>query len=67
MREIADEMAQSGGMPRQEADQRITARIPMRRLATIDEVVQAMLWACDPANSFMTGQALSIDGGLTAV
>ena len=39
----------------------------MGRVATVAEVVQAMLWTCDPANSFMTGQALAIDGGLTAI
>ena len=30
------------------------------------EIVQAMLWACSPQNSFMTGQAIALDGGLTA-
>ena len=65
--DMADEVGARHGEDRQSAYVRTTARIPMRRLATIDEVVQAMLWACDPANSFMTGQAISIDGGLTAI
>ena len=65
--DMADEVGLRHGEDRQAAYARTTARIPMRRLATIDEVVQAMLWACDPANSFMTGQAISIDGGLTAI
>jgi len=65
--EMADDVGARLGVDRDQAYDRVTARIPMRRLATIDEVVQAMLWACDPANSFMTGQAISIDGGLTAV
>ncbi len=50
-----------------EAMARVTAAIPMHRLATAEEVVQAMLWICNPANSFMTGHALAIDGGLTAI
>lgn len=50
-----------------EAAARMTAGIPMRRLATAEEVVQAMLWMCSPANSFMTGHALAIDGGLSAI
>ncbi len=50
--------------PADEATARMTAGIPMRRLATAEEVVQAMLWICSPANSFMTGHALAIDGGL---
>ena len=45
----------------------LATRVPMRRVATPDEVVQAMLWICAPENSFMTGQAVSIDGGLTAI
>jgi NAD(P)-dependent dehydrogenase (short-subunit alcohol dehydrogenase family) len=49
-----------------EAVARMTSAIPMRRLAEPREVVQAMLWICSPANSFMTGHALAIDGGLTA-
>ena len=40
--------------------------IPMRRLATMEEVVNAMLWLCSDFNSYMTGQAISLDGGLTA-
>jgi len=65
--EMADEIGARHGMDRDEAYRRIAARIPMRRVARIEEVVQAMLWACDPDNSFMTGQTISIDGGLTAV
>ncbi len=65
--EMADAIGARHGMSRDDAYRRVTARIPMRRVATVDEVVQAMLWACDPANSFMTGQAIAIDGGLTAV
>ena len=44
----------------------MAAAIPMQRLARPEEIVQAMLWACSPANSFMTGQAIALDGGLTA-
>lgn len=65
--EMADAVAARHRIDRQSAYDRVTARIPMRRVARVDEVVQAMLWACDPANSFMTGQAIAIDGGLTAV
>jgi NAD(P)-dependent dehydrogenase (short-subunit alcohol dehydrogenase family) len=65
--DMADEVADRHGMERAEAYDRITQRIPMHRVAKVDEVVQAMLWICSPENSFMTGQAVSIDGGLTAV
>ena len=65
--EMAEALASRTGDGAAEARTRITARVPMGRVATVDEVVQAMLWTCDPANSFMTGQALAIDGGLTAI
>jgi NAD(P)-dependent dehydrogenase (short-subunit alcohol dehydrogenase family) len=50
-----------------EAERRLTARVPLRRAATVAEVVDAILWLCSPRNSFMTGQAVALDGGLTAV
>lgn len=50
-----------------EAEAHMTRGVPMRRLATVDEVVQAILWAADPANSFTTGQNIAIDGGLGAL
>ncbi len=65
--ELADAVAAAANSDRQAAYDQITSRIPMRRVATADEVVQAMLWICCDENSFMTGQAVSIDGGLTAV
>ena len=40
---------------------------PMRRFAEIDEVVEVILFAADPKNSFMTGNTLCVDGGITAV
>jgi NAD(P)-dependent dehydrogenase (short-subunit alcohol dehydrogenase family) len=40
--------------------------IPMRRLAEVEEVVTAVMFAANPANSFMTGQTIHVDGGLTA-
>jgi NAD(P)-dependent dehydrogenase (short-subunit alcohol dehydrogenase family) len=39
----------------------------MKRLAETDEVVQAILFAADPRNGFMTGQSLAVDGGITAI
>ena len=67
MEEMADTLVREQGVDRDHSYKRITSRIPMRRLACVDEVVQAMLWILDPKNSFMTGQAIAIDGGLTAV
>lgn len=51
----------------EEAYAALTRGVPMKRLAEVDEVVQAVLFAADPKNSFMTGVALPVDGGVSAV
>ncbi len=56
-----------GGNADAKAEDFLVRGIPMRRMATADEVTQAMLWLCDPDNSFTTGQALAIDGGTSAM
>ncbi|VVT25001.1 SDR family NAD(P)-dependent oxidoreductase [Rhizobium sp. EC-SD404] len=40
--------------------------IPMRRLASVEDVVESVLYAASPASSFITGQTLNVDGGITA-
>lgn len=41
--------------------------VPMKRLAEIDEVVEVIMFAGNPNNSFMTGQTLAVDGGIEAI
>lgn len=57
--------APAGG--RAEAEKHLTRGIPMRRIAEVEEVTRQMLWITDPANSFMTGQAIAVDGGTSAM
>lgn len=40
--------------------------IPMGRFGEPEEIAQAILWLCSDENSFCTGQAIQLDGGLTA-
>ena len=47
-------------------EQQLVRGIPMARLAEVEEVVEAFVFASSPKNSFMTGQTLHVDGGLTA-
>ena len=42
------------------------AAVPMKRLAEPEEVVAAMLSIISPSNSYLTGQAIAVDGGLSA-
>jgi gluconate 5-dehydrogenase len=44
----------------------IVNRIPLRRIGTPDDLIGAVLFFVSPASSFVTGQILTIDGGLTA-
>jgi len=41
-------------------------RIPLGRIAETDDLVGAVLFLCSDASSFVTGQVLTLDGGLTA-
>ena len=45
---------------------RLAALHPMGRIGQPEEVAAAALWLCSDEASFVTGQALAIDGGLTA-
>lgn len=44
----------------------LVARIPLGRVADPDDLVGAVLFFCTDASSFVTGQVLTLDGGLTA-
>lgn len=44
----------------------LVSRIPLRRIAETDDLVGAVLFFCSDASSFVTGQILTLDGGLTA-
>ena len=46
--------------------ERLIARIPLHRIADPDDLVGAILFFCSDASSFVTGQVLTLDGGLTA-
>lgn len=48
-----------------EVTQQLLSNDPAGRLGRPDEIAQAAIWLCDSAASFVTGQALAVDGGMT--
>ena len=64
---MVDEFVKLRGGDEKEALAELTRGVPMRRVAEVDEVVEVILFAADPKNSFMTGHTLSVDGGIAAV
>ena len=57
--------ALSGGDPEAMADM-IAQLHPIGRMGRPEEIAQAVVWLCSDAASFVTGHALSVDGGWTA-
>ncbi len=52
---------------RDSATSALVRGVPMGRIGQVDEVVAAIMFAASPGNSFMTGETLAVDGGLSAV
>jgi 3-oxoacyl-[acyl-carrier protein] reductase len=60
---LRTEMSQ--GLDSRQLDQ-IVRRTPLARLGEAEDVARAILFLADPANTYITGQVLVVDGGLTS-
>jgi len=58
--------ARRSGLRFGEYYRRLVARIPMGRVADPDEIARSILFLASDESSFMTGAAVSVDGGSTA-
>ena len=45
---------------------KLVKNIPVRRFAEPEEIADAILWLCSDGARYVTGQAVNVDGGLTA-
>ncbi len=48
-----------------EVIERAGAKLPWERLGKPEEIGRGVVFLCDPASDYITGSALSIDGGIT--
>ncbi|MEP4767089.1 MAG: SDR family NAD(P)-dependent oxidoreductase [Roseibium sp.] len=64
---LAGQMSEAKKLSMEETETAFTRRSPMGRVITAAEVANTVLWLADPNNSAVHGQAIAIDGGLTAV
>jgi NAD(P)-dependent dehydrogenase (short-subunit alcohol dehydrogenase family) len=48
-------------------DATVDARVPMGRIGEAREIARAVLWLASDDASYMTGQTLSVDGGVISV
>jgi NAD(P)-dependent dehydrogenase (short-subunit alcohol dehydrogenase family) len=54
------------GLISPEDKQKLGMGSPMKRISSIDEIVSVMVLTLSPANTYMNGQTIAIDGGVTA-
>lgn len=60
------EMVDNALTQRPELEQELRALHPIGRIATPQEIAEAVLWLCSPKASFVSGVALPVDGGYVA-
>ncbi len=52
-------------VPDDESRAQLDAMVPLGRAGRPDEIVSAVRWLADPANSFTIGQVITVDGGMS--
>jgi NAD(P)-dependent dehydrogenase (short-subunit alcohol dehydrogenase family) len=48
------------------ANEQMVLMEPVGRLGTADEIADSAVWLCSERASFVTGQAIAVDGGFVA-
>ncbi len=63
-RSMDESQAEAQGVPVEEVRGRFEARIPVGRYGTPEEFAKVAAFLASPANSYVTGQAILVDGGM---
>ena len=64
---MLDRDAQASGLGREEYHRRLVASVPQKRAAKPEEIARAILFLASDEVPFMTGAAMSVDGGWTSL
>jgi NAD(P)-dependent dehydrogenase (short-subunit alcohol dehydrogenase family) len=59
---MVETMFKTGDLPEE-----LAASIPIKRLGKASEIAEAVLWLFSPASSFVIGQPISVDGGVSII
>lgn len=60
----ADKMAAEQNRSRDDVLDEFAEEIPLQRFGTPEEIARNVLWLISPCTSYVTGQALNVDGGI---
>lgn len=60
---VSDGYVKNLKLPMDEVISKFTAKVPMARLAKVEDIVAATLFLSSPGSDYMTGQAINITGG----
>ena len=63
---IRTPMTEQGSLLGPGNEERIIARHPIGRLGAPEEIAETVIWLCSGAASFVTGHAMTVDGGYVA-
>lgn len=64
VKHLDDHLAKTKGVALSQVQEEQKARIPMGRYGKPEEFARAAVFLCSPANGYITGQSLLVDGGL---
>jgi NAD(P)-dependent dehydrogenase (short-subunit alcohol dehydrogenase family) len=60
---VSTDYVKNMGLPIEEVVKKFTAKVPLGRLARIDDVVNATCFLASEEAVYMTGQAMNVTGG----